>query len=230
MRAAIIAAVTAVATLVILSTTDGGAPWSQRLAMWAALAPVAGAVGVQGAIRMAEARGELRALSAVGAAPARIVAGAVCGGIAVALIGACLAASGWADLEVLFPRPAVARLWAAEGDRGMREMTLGLRIAAGGAFSVTAPFAVEPAGSLSRETFAAAVAALVASAVILPAWAALEGPLWRRALAFGVTIVALIVAFQVVAAGRISSAVLLLPPLLPLVELCVAWYRRLRGS
>ena len=227
-RAAGIAAVAAVATLLIVATTDDGAPWPRRLAMWAALAPVAGALGARGAIRLAETRGELRALAAIGSAPWRVVAGAVCGGSIVALLGPCLAASGFVDLEALFPRPHLARIWVAEGDRAMRELTIGVRVAAGGALEVTAPGAAGPGGALPRGAHTAAVTALGLGAIVGPAWAAREAPISRRVIVGGVIVVALIVAFQAVASGRASAAVLLVPPLVPLIELGVAWYRRPR--
>jgi len=111
--AAALAGITALFTLLIIAATDEGAPFARRLGMAAALGPIAGAVGALGAIRIAAGRGELRALAAIGADPARAARGAILGAVLIAALGPALAASGLADLGGLFPRPAAAHVWIA---------------------------------------------------------------------------------------------------------------------
>jgi hypothetical protein len=66
--------------------------------------------------------------------------------------------------------------------------------------------------------FASTLAALVLAAVALPLWATAEGPTLRRAaVCFGVASAAVFV-FHLVAAERVSSMFLLLPPILVLAD------------
>jgi hypothetical protein len=224
-RAVAIAAIAATVTLVIVAATDDGAPWPRRLAMWAALAPVAGALGSAGAIRIARSRGEARALLALGVEPSRLALGAVLGGVALALLGAALAASGWADLAALFPRPAVARVWAPDGAGGMREATLGILVGPGGAISRTG---VDPSGlaGLPPNAGLAAVIAVGLGALGAPPWASLELPRLRKLVVALISVVALIIGFQAVAAGRTTPLVLVLSPMALLIEIGIAWARR----
>lgn len=224
LRAASIAAVTAAAALLIIAATDDGAAWARRLGMWAALCPVAGALGAVAAVRLARSRGELRALEAIGAAPDRVVLGAVLGGVAIGLLGPVLAGSPLCDLAALFPRPALARVWVVDGE-ALRELTLGLRVGADGALQLApgAIGALEP--PLPPGAARGAVAALAAAALTAPAWAALRADGPRKPWIGGIAVVALIVAFQAVAAGRAHPAVLVLAPLIPLVDLAAARYR-----
>src|SRR4051794_3052746 len=89
-RAAAIAALVALLALAVVAATDEGAPWSQRVGMVAALLPIAGSIGAIAAIRIAERRGELCALAAIGVDPVRAVRGAVLGGVVLGLIGPLL--------------------------------------------------------------------------------------------------------------------------------------------
>src|SRR3954462_6680515 len=90
-RAVVLAGIVALFTLLIIAATDEGAPFAQRLGMAAALAPIAGAVGALGALRLAKGRGELRALAALGADPVRAARGAIAGGALLAALGPTLA-------------------------------------------------------------------------------------------------------------------------------------------
>jgi hypothetical protein len=222
LRAAALAAIGAAVGMLVVATTDEGGPWARRLAMWAALSPVAGALGVLAALRVAETRGELRALAALGADPVGAVRGAIVAGAAVALLGPVLAGSGIADLDALFPRPVVPRVWVTEADGALRELTQGLRMAADGTLSLVA--AEAPAsGALPRGARVTAALATGALALIAPLWAGMPAVARRRALVTAGLVTAIIVAFQSVAAGRAPAAVLMLPPALLLVEAGALW-------
>ena len=84
-RAAAIAAIALAVAMLVTVATDEGGPWARRVGMLAALAPAAGALGAALTIRLSAARGELRALAALGVDPARAGMGAAAGG---ALLGA----------------------------------------------------------------------------------------------------------------------------------------------
>lgn len=225
--------------LVIVSTDDGG-PWARRASMWAAVAPVLGALGTFATVRIAIARGEIGALAALGVDPARAARGAAIGGAIAGLAGVLVTASGRADLEALFPRPPEARAWTAEGDRALFEATLGIRVDAGG--DVT--FAGEPEASIKTVTSGAAKEATIATiglaALVCPMWV-VEGlsarnppargrRVFRRGMVALVAAAMLIAAFQVVAAARASPVWLLASPLLLLADTVFMRYRATRAA
>jgi hypothetical protein len=230
-RAAGIAVVVVAVTLIIVAATDEGGPWPQRLGMTAALAPVAGALGALASARIASARGELRALAAVGAGPVRATLGAVMGGAAVGLAGPLVAALGLADLASLFPRSPAARAWILAEDGGLRETTLGITVDAAGALGLGARAAASlPAvpGGAAR----LAMLVLVLSAIVGPAWLVTGegGSPARRAVVGAAAIAAAIAAFQMVAAGRASPWALVAAPIVLLVDAAAGYPLRARGT
>src|SRR5688572_22000577 len=77
--------------LAMLGTDDAASTNAGRLGRLAGLSSLAGGGGAFLALAQARARGEARALSAIGLPPARTALGAVTGGAAVGLLGAALA-------------------------------------------------------------------------------------------------------------------------------------------
>ena len=224
--AAGIAAIALGVAILVIAATDEGGPWSLRLGLAAALGPVAGTLGAVGAMRLAGARGELRALAAVGVEPLRAVRGAVAGGVAMGLLGPLAAASGLSNLAALFPRPAGARRWIVDG-AGLHETTLGLRVGPHGLFAVeTSSTPTPPWGALPGSAAAFAVAALAGAAIVCPLWfAAAEGSSpGRRAAVGALGVMGAIAAFQLVAAGRVPPAALLAAPLGLLIDVAAARY------
>lgn len=252
-RALGLAGVAALVALVVIITTDDRATWARRAAMWGAVASVAGAVGTLGALRLAESRGELLALSAIGASPVRARIGAVIGGVALAIAGSCVAGSRWADRSALFPRPVEARVWLMEngtdepaGEGGelaqarsvrgssLREVTMGIRVERGGRVAFLGESAPEKKkaasetalGGLPRnEGEAGASAALALCAIACPVWVAVRGSLIRKAGVGLVATFAVLVAFQAVAMNRGSPLLLGAAPLLLLADAFAARYR-----
>jgi hypothetical protein len=225
LRAAGIAAIASLVTLLVVAATDAGGPWSSRLGMTAGLAPVAGALGALGAIRVAAGRGELRALAAIGAEPGRVVLGAAIGGAAVGLAGSLLGASGFADLAPLFPQPIAERAWIAR-DGGLCEAALGLCVDAGGMLSIAAAHPARAASAIPATARPLAALALGAAALSCPAWIAAPeaGPLARRTAVGAAAVAAAIVGFQAVAAGRAPPAVLGAAPLILVIDTAIARY------
>jgi len=216
-RAAAVAGMSALLAGVVVTATDAGGPWSQRLGMTSALAPLCGALGTLAAVRIAAARGELAALAAVGVEPLRAVLGAVLGGSAVGLLGSAVAASGLADLGPLFPRPPAARVWVGEGG-ALHELTLGLRAGPHGELALEAPRAA--IGALSSGVTTFTLLALVLAALACPVWVATAPPerSARRAAVGMTAIVTAVAAFQGVAAARLPAAALVVAPLVLLVD------------
>jgi hypothetical protein len=224
-RAIVVGAVAAATTLVVVAATDAGGPWDQRLGMSAALAPICGALGTLAAVEVAAARGELLALAAVGVAPARAVAGAMLGGVAVGLSGPALVLAGLADLGALFPREAAARHWTPDRD-GIVEATLGLRVGADGGLTLL-PAAAAPTG-LPPAAATFALLAIALAALVVPAWAtAARASARRSAVLGGLAAATAIVAFQGVGAGRLPAWVLVAAPVVLAIE-AIARSRRVR--
>jgi hypothetical protein len=207
--------VVAVVAGVVIAATDEGGPWAARLGMWAALAPVAGSIGALATVRLAAGRGEIRALEALGVAPLRAALGAVFGGAAIALLGPVVASSTRVPLDALFPRPPEAHVWVASGSF-LRDASRGLRIDAAGTLTLE-PATSLAAAALPAGTRLAVVALLAALAVVGPLWACAPGSMGRKAAVGVAGLLAAIVAFQAVAAGRAPAVVLLLPPLVLLL-------------
>lgn len=221
-RASAFAGLGALLLLLIVATTDEGAPLRQRLGMVAALLPLAGALATGATIRLAAARGELRALAALGVDPVRLVRGAVVGGALVALLGAGLAASGVAELGGLFPRPTAVLRWQAEG-QGMRELGQGLGLAPGGVLSRAAP--MDPGvHALPPRVLPWTVWTIVLSALAGPLWTGAPGLGPRRLAAGLLAVLGAVVAFQAVAAARLPPAALLAAPLILLIDGALARY------
>ncbi len=221
-RASAFAGLGALLLLLIVATTDEGAPWALRLGMVAALLPVAGALGTAATIRLAEARGELRALAALGVDPARVVRGAVVGGALIALVGAALAASGLADLRGLFPRPTATALWIVDG-AGMRERALGITLGPGGVLGRVAPEGPS-VGTLPAGIPVWTVLTIVLSALAGPVWTGAPGLGLRRLTAGMIALLGAVIAFQAVAAGRLPAPALLACPLILLIDGALARY------
>lgn len=239
-----IAGVAALVALLVIVTTDEGAAWARRISMWAAVAPALGALGAFAAARVASARGEISALAALGVDPARAARGAAAGGVAAGLIGAAVAASGWAELDALFPRPAVVRAWTLDEDGALREATLGVRVEAGGVVTFVGDAAAASAESMAlpEEAEQAAIATLALAAIACPVWV-VEGMAGRagparnrrgrkavRAIVGLGAVALLIAAFQIVAAARASPFVLVASPLLLLADAAAMRYRAARST
>lgn len=210
-------------TLLVQVTTDGATSWPRRLAIWAALTPVAGAIGVLATARIAGGHGELRALEALGAHPMAALRGAIAGGAALALGGAALIGNRSTDLTALFRRAPAPRAWVADAAGGMRESTLGVRLAPGGA--------LEPLGALVEPSVAATpsrallVVVLVLFAIAAPTWMAAPRSLARRVVVGLLALMLGIAAFVAVAAGLVTAAALALPPALLGVDLALGQAR-----
>lgn len=224
-RALGIAALVGCVVLIVVTATDEGGGFSKRAALCAALAPAAGGIGALAAARIARARGESRALEALGADPFRVMRGAVLGGAIIAAIGPALVLAQVADLEPLFPRPATPSAWIAEPDGGMRDAIRGTRLGPGGTLEVAARSPEAFAGAPIGERRAAVGIALMILAVAAPLVATREGRSSGRAVFAALLVIAMIAAFQLVAAGRARAFVVCVPPLVLLAHALVSRYR-----
>lgn len=116
-RAAVLAVLAlGLGCLLTAATDEGNVRWGERAGRTVPLAPLCAAIGVWGALAPVRARGEARALQALGRTRAQVGAAAVFGGAAVALVAAGLvAALGTVSLAGFYPTATHARAWRWEG-------------------------------------------------------------------------------------------------------------------
>lgn len=126
------------AWLVTAATDEGSVPWGQRAGRTLPLAPACAAVGAWLALGPARARGETRALEALGGARLRIAAAAVAGGGTVALAAAlAIGAAERVDVAgAFYPTATHSAEWRWQ-DGGFVDRAAGVRVASDGAIAVT---------------------------------------------------------------------------------------------
>jgi hypothetical protein len=224
-RSLVLSALALCAAVVVVVATDEGGGALRRLALCAATSPVAGGLGALFAARIARARGEARALEAIGAHPTRALLGATLGGALVAATGPAIVLAGVADLEPLFPRPADAFVWVAEPDGGMREVMRGVRVGPGGVLVVSPSEAVRRDVLPDEDRTRAVAFALALLALVVPLWVTVEGQPAGKAVAFALVGVAMVAAFQLVGARRVSPWIVGVPPLALLAHALASRYR-----
>ena len=210
--------------LAMLATDDIGSTHAGRLGRLAGLASLAGAGGAFLALGQARARGEMRALSAMGSRPVRAALGAVTGGTLVGLLGAALALVPGVDLTPLFPHALpIDGGWVLDNGVWL-DRARGIRVAADGAVTWSGIASAADRAALSATPITATIAALAIGALALPLWATAQGPVPRRAGVSFVVASAAVFVFHLVAAHRLGAMTLVGPPLLLLAD-AVALHR-----
>lgn len=226
-RAFALSLLASIIVVLVVVTTDEGAGFARRAALCAMLAPLSGALGAFGASRLARARGELRALEAIGVHPARAPFGATIGGALVGFVGTIVVLAGVADLEPLFPRPVESASWVETEGGGMREVTRGVLVGRGGSLAVEPPSEVASDRAIAeQEDRRRAVSlALLLLSLSAPLAATRADSSARRLASLAAIGLALIAAFQLVAARRAVVWIVCAPPLALLANALAARYR-----
>lgn len=215
-------AFTAVATLlalgVVLATDEPMSTPAMRVARMAAFAPLLVTLGASVALAQARAKGELSALSALGASPWRLVRGAVLAGWVVGALAVALLVSPWADVGVLFPALPSHAAWSPDA-AALLDPASGVRVTASGAIGFVgaraAARAAAPPGQL------AALFAVAPLAAVAPPWAGARLSLLSRALGAGLALGLAVVLLHAVASGRAPAPALMLAAV-PLAVQCLA--------
>lgn len=189
----------AIATAIVTATDEAYSTLGHRISRLCALAPVVAALAIAIVVSQSKARGEVRALMALGLTPERTVRGATIAGLALGAVAIGLLASPWADPRSLFPAVTVDAAWVLENG-ALVEAGAGVRVQADGMLVLLEPRGSGPAGFLPSR--AAAIAAIAPVALLTPPWVTTPMPLGLRGLTFALTVVFLVVALHVVAAGR----------------------------
>jgi hypothetical protein len=231
-----------VAWLVTAATDEGSVPWGERAGRTLPMTPVCAAVGTWLALLPSRAKGEVRALAALGRAPWQNALGATAGGAATALAAAAMmAASGAVDVRGFYPTARHATEYRFEpstpqasehGNGGFVDSSDGWRIEADG--TLTPPKEGSQSGAPANEgvpahgrAAAASVTALAGIALPLVASAAVLAPndarrrrglrLGRRtraALLVAASLAASVVLFHAAAVARAPAFAATIPPAL----------------
>jgi hypothetical protein len=157
-----------VAALVTAATDEGNVAWGIRAGRTLPIAPACAALGTLIAIVPARARGEVRALEALGRAPWQAALGAVAGGVTAALVAAAAMASIRAiDVTGFFPVAARGADYRF-ADGAFVDATGALRVAADGTLAHIGDAAESAASGLPEHGRAAAALATALSGLALP--------------------------------------------------------------
>jgi hypothetical protein len=194
------------------ATDEGGVPWMERIARTMPALPIACGVGAWLAMAPLRARGDERALAAIGRSPWEIARPAVFASVLLHAIAALvLAASPTKLLQTFFPRPPAAQSIVWEG-HDFLDTARGIVIHVDGSMDkVAATTALEP-NNPSFARLAVGLVLLFAGAA-LPMWALLV----RRkqaatvGLAGAATAGATILCFHAAAVGQLPAITAALP-------------------
>jgi hypothetical protein len=218
-----------VAWLVAAATDEGGVAWGARAGRTLPLTPICAALGVWVALAPVRARGEGRALQALGRSPAEVSAAAVAGAAAVALLAALAAgAVRGVDVAGFYPTATHVRSWEWR-DHAFVDPSRGLRVTEDGvperlpqAEGSHSQGPIPPNGRLAAALAMAlagtAMPLLVAYASIVRRPDTRDDRAKRReriaiAAASGFAVVASVLCFQAAAARLLPAMTGVLPPL-----------------
>jgi hypothetical protein len=204
---------------VTAASDEGGLAWGARAGRTLPLAPVCAAVGAWLALAPARARGDERALAALGRSPWEREAAAIFGGAIVAL-AAALAIGCFARIDVagFYPRPEQSLHWTYDG-AGFTSDDGVWRVGANGAPSFVRASSAEAAGAggippRGRASAALSTAALGLALPMLVARARSRRAATLALAAIAAGSLATVLAFQAAAAAVASPLVAPVPPLL----------------
>jgi hypothetical protein len=217
-RAAVATALLALLAFAIIGATDEASSWGIRTARLGAIVPIVAGIGAALTLGDASARGEMRALAALGASHLRCRRGALAGAAFIGLLGVMLLGSPAADLRGLYPRLESVGHLRVVGSAFVDDVRA-VRIDEQGEIARLPGFAAEPASVDGERTASGSrriwtLLAFLVAAAAAPAWAAapIRGG-YRAGVAVGVAL-AEVTLFHWVALDRGSPAVLLGPPVL----------------
>jgi hypothetical protein len=228
-RGAAIAALTLGLVAVVTAASDeGGLAWGVRAGRTLPLAPVCAAIGAWLALAPARARGDDRALAAIGRSPWQREAAAIAGGGAIAVFAAlAIAAVVRIDVAGFYPRAEESIHWRYDGagyvseDSRWRVDATGVPIAVQSSALGIAATGVPRRG---RAAAALATATLGFALPMLVARARSKRAVGIALFAIGSGALATVLAFQAAAARLSSPLVALVPPLL-LLAVAASRYR-----
>jgi hypothetical protein len=189
---------TLVAFAIVWATDEATSTLGMRLARLSALSPLLTATALLGIGAHARARGELRALLALGATPWRALRGAELAGLALAVASLVVLLAPFTDATSLLPAVHPATTWTFSST-GTSALAPGVVVYASGALNVTGAALSSPP---SRTAAWAALPCVAPIAFVVPPWASTPMPFVRRAWSAGATSLLAVMALHLVAANR----------------------------
>ncbi len=202
-----------IAAGVMIGTDEVGSTPAMRLARLVAIVPALSALAEVIVLSQARSRGEMLALSALGASPLRVSLGAMLAGWLAGAISVAFLLSPLSDPAPLFPTITRPESWISIG-AALSDPSSGARVTSDGEITLVALAASAAVARAPGRI--AAVFAVLPLAVVTPAWAVAPiGAVARLAGAL-ITLAITIVSFHAVAAARLPPAALAVVPL-PLV-------------
>jgi len=209
----------AMAIGIVLATDEAFSTARMRVARLCALAPALAALGAGLALSQAQARGELRALEALGGSPLRVARGAVVAGWMAGIVAVLLLASPFADPSSLFPTIGTRGFWTEESG-SLADASKGLRVWPHGEIEYFGETSIARVGVAPSRIGAALAVGLLG--LIVPIWVtARTGVLSRAAMAM-LSVGLMIVLLHAVAAGRVGPPWLLVSALPIALEAAIA--------
>jgi hypothetical protein len=218
-----------VAWLVTAATDEGAIAWGVRAGRALPLTPLCAAAGAWMGLAAARARGEVRALAALGRSPAQVGAGAVAGAAGFAIVSAALIATVPSiGVEGFYPSVPRAQGFFLQDDALVDESGA-LRVGPDGAPERVAsarPPTVEPRVSVPRHGRAAAALATMLAGTALPLLVARvrAGRIARATAGAAAAMVGALLLFQAAAAHRVHVGWTVIPPML-LLAAAIRIYR-----
>jgi hypothetical protein len=193
-------------TGLVVATDEAYSTLGMRVARLCAFCPLIAAVAMASCLGLATRRGELRALSVLGASPWTAAFGALCAAWLFGAVAALILLTPLADVSSLFPAPPISSGWHWQGDAFV-EPVRGIRVEADGAISFITQ--QDPTKSALVPGGLEALSAILPQALVLPPW--LAAPLAPRARVFGLllSLALTLLALHAVALGQLPR--LLLP-------------------
>jgi hypothetical protein len=219
------------AWLVTAATDEGAIGWGERAGRALPLTPICAAIGTWMGLAAARARGETRALEALGRSPAQLGAPAVTGAAAFAIAAAATIASvSSVGVEGFFPSVPRAQAFFLQDD-ALVDAKGELRVRVDGVperVESPRPPQVEPGVTIPEHGRLAAALATLFAGMALPLLVARlrPGAIARGVVGVGGAIAAALVLFQAAAGHRVHVAWAVAPPLL----LLAAALRVYRGA
>jgi len=185
---------------VAVATDEAYSTWRMRTARMSAFTPALAALGASLVLSQARARGELRALAALGHSPWRVALGPMVAGWLFGLAACAAVLSPWSDARALFPLVPSPETWAWDGT-ALADLTHGVQVQPSGELSLLPGQPADGAGFVP--TGKAAALAVGPLAMVAPLWIAMPVKLGARAAGIVSTSALAVVLLHAVAAQQL---------------------------
>jgi hypothetical protein len=196
-----------IALAVAVATDEAASTWRMRVARMSAFTPALAALGASVVLGQARARGELRALAALGYSPWRAALGPMLAGWLYGLAACAAVLSPWSDARALFPSVPTPATWWWDGT-ALTDLAHGVHVKPTGELLLRPGRPAQWAGFVPTRQVAAL--ALGPLAMVTPAWVGTPIRLAPRAAGIVATAALAVALLHAVAAGQLRPGWLVL--------------------